>query len=141
MAITNIISKLITQIQQAYQDNLTFLKLYEFLKTPTDDLKLKELTERITLKDNLLYYDKTRIVVPDKPKIKLQIIQEFHDTLFAAHYAYDKTLASIAENFYWPSMAKDIRSFCSSCDTCQRNKARNRTLVGLLQPLPILERN
>src|SRR5271170_2337924 len=32
-------------------------------------------------------------------------------------------------------MAKDIKRYISSCDTCQRNKGNNEQPVGLLQPL------
>lgn len=34
-------------------------------------------------------------------------------------------------------MAKDIRAYIRSCDSCQRNKARNLRPAGLLKPLPV----
>ena len=34
-------------------------------------------------------------------------------------------------------MERDIRTFVCLCDTCQRNKASNQQMAGLLQPLPM----
>ena len=39
--------------------------------------------------------------------------------------------------FYWPCMGKDVKSFCTSCDICQKTKHRNFTRYGTLIPNPI----
>ena len=62
---------------------------------------------------------------------------EHHDTPFAGHLGYDKTYASISELFYWPKLAKDVKLYVGSCDSCQCNKPSHTHPAGLLQPLPI----
>jgi hypothetical protein len=39
--------------------------------------------------------------------------------------------------YYWPGLAKDVESFVSTCDSCQRVKARRQKPYGELQPLQI----
>ena len=44
-------------------------------------------------------------------------------------------------HYYWPKLTKDIHQFVTSCDTCQRIKANQQSLAGMLQPLPISTKN
>ncbi len=39
---------------------------------------------------------------------------------------------------YWPRMRADIRTFCRSCDVCQRFSAKGRVRPAPLQPIPII---
>jgi hypothetical protein len=41
--------------------------------------------------------------------------------------------------FWWPTLAKDVKSFCKSCVICQTTKASTAKPKGLLHSLPILE--
>ena len=93
VAITIITTDLKKQIKEVY--NSTYQEIYKFLQNPSEDSRLQELAKRITLKEELLYYDETRIIIPGIPKICLQIMQEYYDTPFAGHYGYAKTLANI----------------------------------------------
>lgn len=38
------------------------------------------------------------------------------------HEGYQKTLFSIAQDFYWPRMKKQIKEFVRACNVCQRHK-------------------
>jgi hypothetical protein len=50
----------------------------------------------------------------------------------------DKTLKLVANQFYWPSMWKEVEKFMSCCRVCQVSKGA-ATNVRLYMPLPILE--
>ena len=52
-----------------------------------------------------------------------------------------KTYSRIKKEFYWVGMRKVVKIFIKECDTCQRNKVETIHPAGLLQPLPIPERN
>ena len=65
------------------------------------------------------------------------ILQEMNNAPYAEHQGYQKTLASIRIEYFWPSMKKDISYYMARCMECQRVKVEHRHCTGLLQPLPI----
>src|SRR4051812_6162556 len=91
---------------------------------------------KYTLQDDLLYF-KERLFVPANHRLRLRILQEYHDAPSAGHLRVDKTYETLARNFYWLRMNDDVKSFVTSYDFCQRNKASQLALAGLLQPLEI----
>lgn len=87
-----------------------------------------------------IWYFRDRICVPNDPALRLRILYEFHDTPTAGHHAYLKTLNAICAHFWWPRISKSVRSYCSSCATCQRIKPSTQSPPGLLQPHSIPSR-
>ena len=51
-----------------------------------------------------------------------------------------KTLKQVETNFWWPKLKDDVKTYVNTHDICQRSKASTTKIVGLLQPLKILER-
>ena len=47
-----------------------------------------------------------------------------------------KHMTWYARMFIWPKMVDHIKSFVTTCDTCQRIKSSSQLPAGLLQPLP-----
>ena len=80
-----------------------------------------------------------RLVVPDDPEIKKQIMRELHEVPYSGHLGYHKTLQNIQRSFYWPEHTLDIRDFATGCPVCQEEKAVHRVPAGLLQPLKLPE--
>src|SRR5690606_24396959 len=63
--------------------------------------------------------------------------------LFHAHYGHigiNKTLATLANEYYWKNMAQDVREYVKSCNICQRTKYPTTAPAGLLHPLDIPHR-
>jgi len=54
-----------------------------------------------------------QIVVPTT--LRPQFLQIAHD----GHFGVYKTRSSRLRRFFWPSIFRDIGTFCRSCDTCQ----------------------
>ena len=77
------------------------------------------------------------IVVPDYDGLRLQVMQECHDAPYAGHPGRDKTSQLVKRWFWWPTVTTDVTQYVKTCDSCQRNKSRNKLPAGLLQPLPI----
>ena len=73
-----------------------------------------------------------RLCVP-KCKVRLQLLQEYHDCAMAGHSGRDRTYFRLARFFYWPKMGTDVKKFVKSCNVCQRSKG-NQLRSGLLQP-------
>ncbi|XP_076030282.1 uncharacterized protein LOC143018628 [Oratosquilla oratoria] len=79
---------------------------------------------------------KSTLVVPrDCRPIILSIA---HESPLAGHFSHRKTELKVAEQLYWPGMGTDIRTFCRSCDKCQRFSAKGRVPPVPLQPMPIV---
>lgn len=61
-----------------------------------------------------------------------------HDSPLAGHLSHRKTGMKICEHFYWPGMWSDIKTFCKSCDKCQRMSVKGRVKPVPQKPLPII---
>jgi deoxyuridine 5'-triphosphate nucleotidohydrolase len=88
------------------------------------------------VRDGLVFY-KGRLQIPEDNAIRLEIATSEHDNKTAGHFGQKKTLELITRNFYWPKMDEWIKSYVSTCDTCQRNKSPRHARYGLLQPLEL----
>jgi hypothetical protein len=67
------------------------------------------------------------------------ILYEMHNVPYARHPGYQKNVVAIKSHYFWPSMKKYIAKYIARYMECQKVKAENRHLVGLLQPLTIPE--
>ena len=76
------------------------------------------------------------VVVPTK--CRLSVLKLAHESPLAGHFGHRKTELKIKRDFFWPGMTKDIRSFCRSCDKCQRMTPKGRVSKVPLEPMPII---
>ncbi|XP_076030915.1 uncharacterized protein LOC143019101 [Oratosquilla oratoria] len=79
---------------------------------------------------------KLALVVPKE--CRPIILSVGHENPLAGHFSQRKTAMKIADKFFWPGMAVDIRDFCRSCDICQRMSSKGRVRPVPLHPLPII---
>jgi len=94
--------------------------------------------------DGLLYFTHkhgARLYVPDVASIREKLISDHHDSRIAGHFGRNKTLSALQRNFYWPDMKRLVTDYISSCPICQKVKSSQQAPAGLLQPLPIPQRN
>jgi hypothetical protein len=92
--------------------------------------------------DGLLYYtarDASRLYVPEA--LRDLFLHEAHDSRISGHLGVHKTLERLTRVAYWPNMERSVRFYVRTCDACQRNKPSNQKPPGMLQPLPIPNRN
>jgi hypothetical protein len=62
-----------------------------------------------------------------------------HKVLYVGHPRYQKTIAMVKKQYYWPGMDKEVVDFIVRCLECQKVKDEHRHPVGLLHPLLIPE--
>jgi hypothetical protein len=62
-----------------------------------------------------------------------------HNVPYVGHLGYQKIIAIVKSQYYWPGMKKEVVYFIAKCLECQKVKYEHRHPVGLLHPLPILE--
>jgi hypothetical protein len=126
--------KLLEDIKEAYKTDSYFSPMLE---------ENASLLPIFTVQDGFVYHTRPggpqsrRLCVPSDSRIRTQLLGEHHDTPSSGHLGFDKTYSLLARQFFWPKMAKDIRAYIRTCDSCQRNKARNVRPAGLLNPLPV----
>lgn len=53
---------------------------------------------------------------------KLQIIQDYHDSLQAGHQGVTKTLKMMLKRYYWRGIQKDVHDYIVKCAVCQTTK-------------------
>jgi transposase InsO family protein len=85
-----------------------------------------------TTDDEGLWWFTDKILVP-RDAVQ-RVLHEHHDSPWAGHRGFTKTLELVSRRFWWPRMRKDVFNYVHSCDRCQRNKADRRATAGLLCP-------
>ena len=76
----------------------------------------------------------TQLCIPEE-SLQLKIIKERHNE---GYIRRDKTLQLVADQFYWPSMRREVDKLVKSCWICQVSKG-SATNAKLYLPLPIPE--
>jgi len=92
--------------------------------------------DKFVVKDGMIYRI-GRLMIPTDLKLKNLIVQEFHDSKVGGHARNTKTIARIYNQFYWPKMEEEIKTYIRNCSICQQAKVDQALPNGLLQPLPI----
>jgi hypothetical protein len=130
-----------------YQSDLKD-KIFEATKS---DLQNKELVAKLQQgilqqkievykleNDEILIY-RGRIYVPNSQELKNIILREMHNVPYDGHPGYQKTIAAVKRQYYWPGMKKEVVDFIAKYLECQKVKVEHRHPASLLQPLPIPE--
>ena len=77
-----------------------------------------------------------QIVVPTP--LRAQLLYLAHEIPAAGHLGVAKTKDRLLRHFYWPSISRDTRNFCRSCDVCQRIGKGASSLPAPLHSLPLV---
>ena len=80
------------------------------------------------------------IFVPRVGDLRKTLLRECHDTLWARHPGWERTLALVKQGYYWPQMRDDVEEYVRTCLTCQQDKVEHKKKAGLLEPLPVPKR-
>jgi hypothetical protein len=73
-----------------------------------------------------------RIYVPNSQELKNIILGEIHNVPYVGHLGYQKTIATLKSQYYWPGMKKEVVDFIAKCLECQKVKVEHRHPVGFL---------
>ena len=66
-----------------------------------------------------------------------KVIASLHNSTSSAHLGVTKTIHLAQDNYYWPTLAKDIRTYIGSCDTCLSFKRSQHRMNPPLESFPI----
>ncbi|KAJ1306587.1 hypothetical protein OPQ81_007587 [Rhizoctonia solani] len=87
-----------------------------------------------TLQEGLLFYQ-GRMVVPDEPELKQELLAHFHDSSAAGYQERACILELIRHHYYWPVMKFQVNRYLDSCEICQRSKGHEKHYA--LKPLSV----
>ncbi|WVZ80417.1 LOW QUALITY PROTEIN: hypothetical protein U9M48_027890 [Paspalum notatum var. saurae] len=91
-----------------------------------------------TLDDQGVLWFKNRLVVPKDMELRKRILDEAHTSMFTMHPGNNKMYQDLKQKFWWTRMKREIATYVSECDVCQRIKADHLKPTGMLQPLALL---
>ena len=84
-------------------------------------------------KQGLLLYQH-KVYVPKDNTLRTKIVHIHHDLPPAGHPGQSKTLEMVTQNYWWPGIAKFVKDYVKTCDTCRRRKTSHAKPQGPLQP-------
>ncbi|POM60411.1 LOW QUALITY PROTEIN: Pol protein [Phytophthora palmivora] len=92
----------------------------------------------VTLSARLTGTDDTpRVVVPHDEELKHRILYEAHDVPLSGHLGREKTYGSVSRYYWWPKLYKWVKSYVSTCESCQRAKPSPHSAAYLVSfPVP-----
>lgn len=80
-----------------------------------------------------------RVYVPDVPKLKKCILEEWHMSGLSIHLGATEMYQYLKKLFWCPGMKKDVVEFVYSCLTCQMLKIERQKSSWLMKMLSIPE--
>lgn len=81
--------------------------------------------------------ENNKLVVPKS--MVYRVLHDNHDTVFSGHMGISKTLDLVRKSYFWPTMAKDITNYVSSCTPCAQRKRGNIKSAPLELVEPVKE--
>lgn len=94
-------------------------------------------TRRFWIKDGAILTTGNRLYVPRTSGLRKELLRECHDTHWAGHPGWRRTLALLERGYYWPQIQEDVMAYVRTCLICQQDKVERNRPIGLLEPLPV----
>jgi hypothetical protein len=67
--------------------------------------------------DGLLMH-KNRIYVPSSGELRNLVLKGMHNVQYVEHPGYQKTVAVVRSQFFWPGMKRDVVYYIARCMEC-----------------------
>ena len=128
------------QFRQLQQEDPTLKQVWEVVDKPS-------LRGTFIIRDDLLYRQWTppgqgtdaaveQLVLPQQ--CRKTVLKLGHSIPLAGHMGRSKTARRILQRFYWPTLFRDVKTYCQNCEDCQKCYNKKPPRAPLI-PLPIVE--
>jgi len=107
-----------SELIRLQQSDANLTVLFEFVGKPEHPYFLRSGVLVREWKDELSPHEAAfhQVVVPTS--LRATLLAVAHDIPAAGHLGVAKTKDRLIRHFYWPSLTKDVKDFCRSCDVC-----------------------
>ncbi|KZS17759.1 Uncharacterized protein APZ42_016190 [Daphnia magna] len=78
-----------------------------------------------------------QVVVP--LSLRKQLLKEYHDSPLSGHMATRRTFFCLRDKYYWPTMLRDVKEYCTSCEPCALGR-RVHSMKAYFNPLDLATR-
>lgn len=65
-----------------------------------------------------------QLIVPKD--LRQAVLTLAHDSIMAGHQGIRRTVAKVAEHFFWPGLQSEVKRYVKSCDICQMTFPKGR---------------
>lgn len=89
-----------------------------------------------TIKEGIIRHG-SKIYVGASTNMRLQLLENFHQSGFGGHSGTKATYQRIKRVFCWPHLKQMVQKFVAECPVCQLVKVEHVHPAGLLKPLDI----
>lgn len=78
-----------------------------------------------------------QLLVPQN--LRTDVLHIAHEGIMSGHFGIRKTTNKGLSEFYWPSLRKDVRLYCRTCDVCQKTIPKGRISKLPLGKMPLID--
>ena len=78
-----------------------------------------------------------QLLVPEK--LQNEVLKIAHDGIMSGHLGIRKTTDRVLNDFFWPTVRKDVKQYCKTCDICQKTKPKGKVSQLPLGKMPIID--
>jgi hypothetical protein len=108
-------------------------KILEVANSYQQYIKIKETLQQGNLQQKFNYYDskedgilmyKGKIYVPNSRELKNIVLKEMHNVPYVGHPGYQKKIAVVKSQYFWPGMKKEVATYIAKCLEFQKVKKK-----------------
>ena len=101
-------------------------KEIEYFEVVNGALYRREISSKKSKRNEINY----QLVLP--LSLRPLVLKELHNSPMGGHLAFLRTYFKVKNNYFWPSMRKEIKEYCKACKECNENS--KCTLKAYLHP-------
>ncbi|KAA3477606.1 Retrotransposable element Tf2 [Gossypium australe] len=122
------------------KEMLQSYELDDKLKRVIQDVQQSRHPDRKYSLDSRFLRRKGKIMVGRNLQLRQALFHHFHASAVGGHSGVHVTKKRVASLLYWKGLTTDVKHWIRECSVCQKCKGELVASLGLLQPLPILDR-
>jgi hypothetical protein len=110
------------RILEAVKSDQLYLQIKESIQQGNLQQKYKD----YQLKEDGIFLYRKKFYVPNFQKLRNLVLEEMHNVPYVGHPGYQKTIAAIRSQYFWPGMKKYVVEYIARCMECQKVKVEHR---------------
>ena len=91
------------------EENITY-EIFQEVKASLQQQGTTHKFEHYKLDDVMIKY-KNKVYISNSENVQKMVLKEMQDLQYAGHYGYQKIVAVVKKDYYWPRMKKEITNY------------------------------